>query len=129
MERPPQLAEGSARSEAVPACQPRSTEARPEGGGGGAGAGQLVHKPGSQSSRRRGAGAGDLAGCRPGPCYLCTMSLISLTEPSSLLKSCAAAGPPPAAAGQTCSSRRLLSSLLMASRKANLFLICWMEST
>lgn len=71
----------------------------------------------------------NLAGCRPGPCYLCTMSLISLTEPSSLLKSCVAAGPPPAAAGQICSSRRLLSSLLMASRKANLFLICWMEST
>lgn len=62
-------------------------------------------------------------------CYLWTMSLISFTELSSLLKSCVAAGPLEAVAGQICSSRRLLSSLLMASRKANLFLICWMEST
>lgn len=64
-----------------------------------------------------------------GCCYLRTMSLISFTELSSLLKSCVAAGPLEAVAGQICSSRRLLSSLLMASRKANLFLICWMEST
>lgn len=64
-----------------------------------------------------------------GRCYLRTMSLISFTELSSLLKSCVAAGPPEAVAGQICSSRRLLSSLLMASRKANLFLICWIEST
>lgn len=62
-------------------------------------------------------------------CYLRTMSLISFTELSSLLKSCVAAGPLEAVAGQICSSRRLFSSLLMASRKANLFLICWMEST
>lgn len=64
-----------------------------------------------------------------GCCYLRTMSLISFTELSSLLKSCVAAGPLGAVAGQICSSRRLLSSLLIASRKANLFRICWIEST
>lgn len=64
-----------------------------------------------------------------GFCYLWTMSLISFTELSNLLKSCVAAGPAVAVAGQIWSSRRLFSSLLMASRKANLFLICWMEST
>lgn len=60
--------------------------------------------------------------------YLWTMSLISLTEDRSLVKSCGVLAPP-VAVGQICSSLRLFSSLLMASRNVNLFLICCMEST
>lgn len=54
-------------------------------------------------------------------CYLWTMSLISFTDESSFVKSWLAE--------QICNCRKLHSSLLMASRKANLLRICWMEST
>lgn len=90
---------------------------------------RVSHHPASRAQRSPHTGQAAPAVLMPGSCYLCMMWLISFLELRHLLKSWVATRPLPAVGRQIWSSQRFFSSLLMASYKANLLVICWMEST